>query len=315
MATFLVTGAAGFIGSHLVEYLLKNNHQVVGLDNLSSGSNDNLTFVKKLDHASHFKLVQGDIRSKDLCEDLVKNVDFVLHQAALSSVPKSFENPLEVNDININGTLNLLQAAKKHPVKRFVLASSCSVYGDTPHLPIPETAHFFPMSPYAISKATAEFYTRLYYEDFGVPTVNLRYFNVFGPRQKLDSDYSAVIPKFIKAILNNEKVTIYGNGQQTRDFVYVKNIVLANVFACFASQDYLGKSINIGTGHSISILDLVESILKLTEKETTLQFLPRRTGDIEKSVADIKALKGLNIKMDEWVSFEDGLAQLIESLK
>lgn len=225
---FLVTGGAGFIGSHISQRLLSEGHFVRVLDNFSSGKEENLSFAAGAPKGS-FELVRGDIRDKATCDSAAASVDYVLHQAALRSVPKSMKEPESYNDVNIGGTLNILQSCAKNKVKRMVFASSSSVYGDVTRFP--EREDFYPalISPYALSKLAGEYYCRIFSEHFGVETVCLRYFNVFGPRQALDDEYAVVIPKFIHCILNGQQPPIFGTGKQSRDFTFIDNVVQANI--------------------------------------------------------------------------------------
>ena len=241
---FLVTGGAGFIGSNIVERLLKDGHFVRVLDNFYSGKRENLNFViaseattkssviaSEAKQSQNFELIEGDIRDKAACEKACTGMDYVLHQAALRSVPKSMKEPESYNEVNIGGILNMLQAASKAKVKRFVFASSSSVYGDTDKFPEEESAYPLLISPYALSKLAGEYYCRIFSEFFGVETACLRYFNVFGPRQALDDEYAVVIPKFIHCILHDKQPPIFGNGKQSRDFTYIDNVVQANILA------------------------------------------------------------------------------------
>ena len=226
MSSFLVTGGAGFIGSHIVEELVREGQNVRILDNFSSGKKENLQGLR-----GKIELIKADIRSKESCLKACRGVDFVLHQAALRSVPKSMGNPKEYNEVNIGGTLNMLEAAKKNKVKRFVFASSSSVYGDA--LSFPEKESFIPqpISPYALTKLTGEYYCKIFSFHYGLPAISLRYFNVFGPRQSLDDEYAVVVPKFINCMLKNECPPVYGSGKQSRDFTVVTNVVNANILA------------------------------------------------------------------------------------
>ena len=234
---FLVTGGAGFIGSHIVERLIRDSHYVRVLDNFSSGKESNLSFVTPqsslISHPSSlkFELIHGDIRDFPTCLKACEGVDYVLHQAALRSVPKSMTRPHEYNAVNIDGTVNVLEAALKSKVRRVVLASSSSVYGNATKFPEKETDMPLLISPYALTKLAAEYYSRVYSENFGLETVNLRYFNVFGPRQSLDDEYAVVIPKFIDCMLDGRNPPIHGTGKQSRDFTYVDNVVEANILA------------------------------------------------------------------------------------
>src|SRR3989344_3846853 len=230
MNKFLVTAGAGFIGSNIAEALIKQGHSVRVLDNFFSGKEENLEFAKGLGR-DKFELIRGDIRDKETCDKACKGIDYISHQAALRSVPKSMTDPESYNNVNINGTLFLLQAAAKNKVKRMVIASSSSVYGDTDKFPETETDLPLLISPYALSKLTTEYYCRIFSEFFGIETVCLRYFNVFGPKQALDDEYAVVIPKFIHCIMNDEPPPIFGTGKQSRDFTYIDNVVSANILA------------------------------------------------------------------------------------
>ena len=257
MSKFLVTGGAGFIGSHIVRALLKKGHHVRVLDNFSSGKIGNLKSVIK-----EIELVSGDIRSQNTCSKAAKGIDFVLHQAALRSVPKSLKTPGEYNEVNIWGTLNMLEASLKNKVKRFVLASSSSIYGDVDKFP--EREDFLPqlISPYALSKLAGEYYCKIFSYHYGLSTACLRYFNVFGPRQSLDDEYAVVIPKFITCLLKNQQPPIYGSGKQSRDFTYVANVVEANILAT-RKNNLKGEVFNIAGGKDYSILELVKILNKI----------------------------------------------------
>jgi nucleoside-diphosphate-sugar epimerase len=281
MSKFLVTGGAGFIGSHIVERLVKENHFVRVLDNFSSGRIENLEkVIKKID------LIKDDIRQPRTCESATKGMDFVLHQAALRSVPKSMKNPAEYNEVNINGTLNLLLGAKKNKIKRFVFASSSSVYGDTDKFPEREDFLPQPISPYALTKLTGEHYCSIFSHHFGLPAVALRYFNVFGPRQSLDDEYAVVIPKFISCMLKDEPPPIFGTGRQSRDFTYIDNVVQANILAAKSSEIKAGV-FNVASGKDYTILELVEVLNKLMNKNIRPKFLPSRQGDVFRTLSDL----------------------------
>jgi nucleoside-diphosphate-sugar epimerase len=256
---YLVTGGAGFIGSHIVERLLKAGHFVRVLDNFSSGKRENLAFVGTVPvkanlklqkgtvpKSSNFELIEGDIRDKTTCNKAYQGIDIISHQAALRSVPKSMQAPHEYNEVNIDGTVNLLEAARENKIKRFVFASSSSVYGDTYKFPEREDAYPLLISPYALTKLAGEYYCRIFSEHFGLETVCLRYFNVFGPRQALDDEYAVVIPKFIHCILNDQQPPIFGTGKQSRDFTYIDNVVEANILA--ATQELEGSVPPAGGG-------------------------------------------------------------------
>ncbi len=300
MSRFLVTGGAGFIGSHIVEALVKQGQYVRVLDNFSSGKISNLKGLeKKID------LVKGDICSQAACIKAAKRVDFVLHQAALRSVPKSMVDPHAYNRVNIDGTLNMLEASRRNKVKRFVFASSSSVYGEVKDYPEKESFIPGPISPYALSKLTGEHYCKIFSLYFGLPTIALRYFNVFGPRQALDDDYAVVIPKFINCLLNNQQPPIFGNGKQSRDFTFVENVVQANLNAVKANQVKYGV-FNVAAGKDTRILDLARVLNKILGKDIQPLFLPVRAGDVFRTLADIgQAKKKLNYKPA--VDFIDGL--------
>ena len=310
MSKYLVTGAAGFIGSNLVEELLNQGHEVIGFDNLSTGSRDNLAFVNQMTNGKNFRFVEADIRDLNQCHEACKDVDYVLHQAALGSVPRSMEHPALYNDNNITGTLNILIAARDAKVNRFVFASSSSVYGDTPTLPKIETMIPSPKSPYAISKITGEYYCKVFWTAYGLPTVALRYFNIFGKRQSPTSQYAAVIPKFITAYLNNESPTIHGDGEQTRDFTHVRNAIKANLNACHVSEEAFGKHINVGCGDRISLNMLSDKIKQITHSTANPNYTPPRPGDVKDSLASTE-LAATYLKLSPWVSLEEGLGQTI----
>jgi UDP-glucose 4-epimerase len=306
---YLVTGGAGFIGSNIVNELLSRGKKVRVLDNFSTGKRENLQpFLSNPD----FELIEGDLRSFHIVREAVQDVSFVLHQGALPSVPRSIKDPITSNDVNILGTLNILEAAKEFGVKRVVYASSSSVYGDNETLLKVESMPVNPFSPYALSKYAAERYCQIYNNLYNIETVCLRYFNVFGPNQDPTSEYSAVIPKFINLIRNNISPIIFGDGSQSRDFTYVTNNVEANILACTA-RNVNGKVFNIACGKRYTILDLVETINKLMGKTIKPKFSTRRPGDVLHSLADIKRAKmylGFEVK----VNFETGLKKLIEKL-
>ena len=289
MARYLVTGAAGFIGSHLVETLLERGETVVGLDNLSSGRLETLSFVETLGYSSRFTFIEGSILDFDTCGHAVRGCDYVLHHAALSSVPGSIANPVLYQHNNVTGTMTLLEASRQEGVKRFIFASSSSVYGDSPALPKEETMPLLPLSPYAVSKLTGELYCKLYTTVYGLPTVSLRYFNVFGPRQSPTSDYAAVIPRFITAFKKGEAPVIYGDGEQSRDFIYIGNVCDANIQACLVGEHVFGQVYNIGSGHACSINELVAVLKETMGVSLEPAFLPPRVGDIRDSVASIVA--------------------------
>jgi len=305
---FLVTGGAGFIGSHIAEALVKKGYFVRVLDNFSSGRLENLEKVR-----SRIELVRGDIRSPRTCLKATKGIDFVLHQAALRSVPKSLLNPQDYNQVNIQGTLNLLQAALKNKIKNFVFASSSSVYGDAKSFPEKENFAPQPISPYALTKLAGEYYCRLFSYHYRLPTVSLRYFNVFGPRQSLDDEYAVVIPKFIHCMLNNRQPPIFGTGKQSRDFTYVDNVVQANILAA-GKLSLRGEVFNVAAGQDYTILELVKILNRLMHKDIQPVFLPLRPGDVFKTQADLSyARKALGLRPR--VDFISGLQLALEYFK
>lgn len=305
MKKFLVTGGAGFIGSHIVEKLVKEKYYVRVLDNFSSGKKENLKEV-----ASRIDLITGDIRSSQTCLKATKDIDFVLHQAALRSVPKSLNNPQEYNEVNIQGVLNLLQASSENKIKLFVLASSSSIYGDVKAFPEKENFLPQPISPYALSKLAGEHYCKIFSYHYGLPTVSLRYFNVFGPRQSVDDEYAVVIPKFITSILNNQPPPIYGTGKQSRDFTYIDNVVNANILATKKIKSK-GEVFNVAGGKNYGILELAMILNKIMRKNIQPVFLPLRQGDVFKTRADLsnsRKFLGYSPKVD----FLKGLKLTVE---
>ncbi|MDD5137449.1 MAG: SDR family oxidoreductase [Candidatus Omnitrophica bacterium] len=309
MSKYLVTGGAGFIGSNIAEKLIAAGHFVRVLDNFVSGRESNLSFAKGLG-PERYELIRGDIRDKSACERACSGMDFVLHQAALRSVPKSLKEPESYNDVNIGGTLNMLQAASAQKVKRFVLASSSSVYGDVDRFP--EKEDFCPklISPYALSKLAGEYYCRIYSEFFGVETVALRYFNVFGPKQALDDEYAVVIPKFIHCIMHDEEPPIFGTGRQSRDFTYIDNVVSANILAA-TTPGIKHDVFNVANGRDNTVLQIVESLNRIFHKKIKPRFLPVRAGDVFRTRADISKI-GRSLGFKPVVGFEEGLKKTVE---
>jgi UDP-N-acetylglucosamine/UDP-N-acetylgalactosamine 4-epimerase len=281
MAVYLITGGAGFIGSNLVAELVGRGERVRVLDNFATGQRPNLAAL-----ADKIEVIEGDIRSYHIVREAVDGVDFVLHQAALPSVPRSVRDPITTNEVNVLGTLNMLQAARDAGVKRLVYASSSSVYGDNPELPKREIMCPRPLSPYAISKLAGEQYCQTFWRLYGFETVCLRYFNVFGPRQDPTSQYAAVIPRFITALLNQTPLTIYGDGQQSRDFTFIANVVHANLLACTAPT-VAGGVFNIACGERYTLLDLVAQLAAAIEQEPQIVHMQDRPGDVPHSQADI----------------------------
>lgn len=316
---FLVTGGAGFIGSHITEKLLKDGHFVRVLDNFSSGKRENLSFTSKLQTPS-YELIKGDIRDISTCAKACESIDYVLHQAALRSVPKSLKEPHEYNIVNIDGTLNMLEAAKKAKVKRFVMASSSSVYGDTDKFPQREDAYPLLISPYALSKLAGEYYCRIFSEHYGLETIALRYFNVFGPKQALDDEYAVVIPKFIHCILHDEQPPIFGTGKQSRDFTYIDNVVSANILAATAhptpntqrpTNVAFHTVLNVANGKDNTVLDLVSKLNAILGKRIEPKLLPVRAGDVFRTLADISKIQGV-LGYKPVMGFDDGLRKTVE---
>lgn len=315
----IVTGGAGFIGSHLVEELINQEANVIVIDNLSTGNKENLKQAKTLakKNKTLFKLYKADIRNIKALEKIFQEfspIDYVFHEAAIASVPKSIDNPKETFENNVMGTLNLLELSKKYRIKRFIFASSSAVYGNTQNLPIKEEEPLNTLSPYALSKQIGEELLRQFYELYDLETVSLRYFNVFGTRQDPNGPYAAVIPIFIKKILNNEEPTIFGDGLQTRDFIYVKNVTKANIYlAKLDKEKVAGKSFNIAGGNRINLLDLIKNINEILNKNITPKFEESRVGDIKHSYADISKL--INLGFSIKTSFSQGLKETIDYYK
>ncbi len=312
MSKYLITGGAGFIGSNIAERLIAEGHSVHILDNFSGGKEENLDFAKGLGK-DRFQIFRGDISVPADCERSTEGVDYVLHQAGLKSVPKSLVDPKSYNDVNITGTMYLLQAASKYKVKRFVMASSSSVYGNTDKFPQKEEHMPLLISPYALSKLAGEYYCRIYSEFFEVDTVALRYFNVFGPKQALDDEYSAVIPKFIHCILKDEQPPVFGNGLQSRDFTYIDNVVSANINAA-TTPGIKHEVFNAATGHEYSVLDIIAGINKALGKNIQPKFLPVRRGDIFRSNSDSSKLQRMTA-YKPLVGFDEGLKKTVEYFK
>ena len=309
-ASFLITGGAGFIGSHIVEYLLSHGAKKVRvLDNLSTGFERNLESFSAF-HA--FEFFPGDIRNPTVCEEACAGIDYVSHQAALGSVPRSVKDPITSNEVNVSGFVNMITAAKNEGVKSFVYASSSSVYGDEPNLPKVEARVGNPLSPYAVTKKTNELYADVFGKLYGLKTVGLRYFNVFGPRQDPHGPYAAVIPLFIEGIMKNSPVFINGDGGQTRDFTYVDNAVQANILGLLCTNEAaFGEAYNIAVGENFSVTFLYEAIRDLLGKSHEATYRKPREGDIRNSLADIsKAQTLLGYKPTE--RFMDGLKKTVE---
>lgn len=290
-----------------MDALVKRGDQVVVLDNLATGKWENI-----LHQRNHIIFHQGDIRDFESVLRAMEGAEYVLHQAALGSVPRSISDPKTTNEVNISGTLNLLVAARDQGVKRFVYAGSSSVYGDTVELPKHEAMPLRPISPYALSKATAEEYSRVFNVVYGLKTTTLRYFNVFGPRQDPNSQYAAAIPKFVAALLDGKSPQIYGDGSASRDFTYVANVVHANLLALGAGNAADGKSFNVGAGGQVGLLELVGTIQQALGTDIELEFLPPRPGEVQHSCASIKAAKEA-FGYEPIVGFMDGISETIDS--
>jgi UDP-glucose 4-epimerase len=307
MSKILVTGGAGFIGSNLAEVLLRRGHFVRVLDDFSTGRRENLIFDKRYPSLG---IMEGDIREAATCQEAVKGMEYVFHQAALPSVQRSVEDPATSNAVNVGGTLNILLAARGEGVKRVIYASSSSVYGDTPTLPKHEEMPSHPLSPYALQKNIGEQYCQLFHQLYGLETVSLRYFNIFGPKQDPNSIYSAVIPKFIDALIQGRPPIIFGDGEQSRDFTYVENVVQANLLAMSAEHLH-GEAINIACGQRTSLnqlLDILKGILR--SKQSPVYEEPRK-GDVRHSLADIRKGKEI-MNYEPTVGIEVGLKKTVE---
>ncbi|MEW6730350.1 MAG: SDR family oxidoreductase [Acidobacteriota bacterium] len=301
--TVLVTGGAGFIGSHLVERLLKEGYHVRVLDNFSTGRQANLAQV-----LDEIELYEADLRDDIAVKEAVTGSVYILHQAALGSVPRSIDDPLTTHECNSTGTLKLLLAARQTGVRRVVYASSSSVYGNTPTLPKHEMMSPTPLSPYALSKLTGEIYCQLFTSVYRLETVSLRYFNVFGPRQDSHSQYAAVIPRFIEALLSDRRPLIYGDGEQTRDFTYIDNVVEANLLAMTASGEVAGEVLNVAGGENHTVNELARTLSEALNIPLALEFTDSRAGDVQDSYADIsKAIRLLNYRVN--IGFQEGIAR------
>lgn len=308
---FLITGGAGFIGSNLCEALLEMGYYVRCLDNFSTGKCEN---IEPFLQSENFELIEGDIRNFDVCMQACDGIDYVSHQAAWGSVPRSIAMPLVYEEINIKGTVNMMEAARQNGVKKFVYASSSSVYGDEPNLPKHEDRVGKVLSPYALTKRTDEEYGRLYSELYGLQTVGFRYFNVFGRRQDPDGAYAAVIPKFVKQLVNGEAPTINGDGKQSRDFTYIENVIEANLKGMASDSDVSGEAFNIAYGGQVFLIDLYRKLESLLGKNTEPVYGPDRAGDIKHSNADItKARNMLGYEPD--YDFEKGIELAVDWYK
>lgn len=312
-SSFLVTGGAGFIGSHITEYLLKNGAgRVRVLDNLATGFQKNIDLFTGY---SNFEFLEGDIRDFETCKKACEGIDYVTHQAALGSVPRSVKDPVTSNEVNVSGFINMITAAKDAGVKSFVYASSSSVYGDEPNLPKVEERVGNPLSPYAVTKKTNELYADVFAKLYGMKIVGLRYFNVFGPRQDPDGPYAAVIPLFVSGIINQTPVYINGDGEQTRDFTFVDNAVQANVRGMLCDNpDAFGKAYNVAVGENFSVNLLYTAIREMLGLQHEATYREERAGDIRNSLADISKARTL-LGYEPTQRFMDGLKQTVAFFK
>lgn len=307
---FLVTGGAGFIGSHVAERLLRDGHRVRVLDNFSSGSRENLAFGRG---NPCLEVVEGDIRDFGATLAAARGVEVIFHQAAMRSVPRSIDDPLGANENNVTGTLNILRSAREAGVRRVVYASSSSVYGDRPDLPKREEQPPAPISPYAVSKLAGEFYCAIWSRLYGLKTVGLRYFNVFGPRQDPASQYAAVIPRFIAWALRGEPLEVHGDGTQSRDFTYIENVVEANLLAANA-PGVAGEMLNVGCGSRVSLLEIIARLEGIVGRRLDRRHTARRPGDVPHTLADIAKAKRF-LGYAPLVEFGEGLRRTVEFFK
>lgn len=305
---YLVTGGAGFIGSNIVDALVAKGERVRVLDNFSTGDPANLAAVK-----DRVEIVEGDLRDMDAVRRAVAGVTYISHQAALRSVPRSVDDPLSTDAVNTHGTLQLLVAAREAKVRRVVYASSSSVYGDSPLLPKVEDHTPAPISPYAVAKLAAELYCRMFTRLYGLETVSLRYFNVFGPKQSPESKYAAVVPLFMRAAMNNETIIVHGDGEQSRDFTYIDNVVQANLLAC-TTPGVGGEVFNIACDSRHSVLEIALTVEKLLGRKVSIEHTPPRSGDVRHTQASIeKATRLLHYRPT--VGFEEGMCRTFEHLR
>lgn len=302
--SFVVTGGAGFIGSHLVDYLVSHNaKRIVVLDDLSTGNIDNL---KPFESYKGFEFIQGSICDKAICDRAFKGIDYILHEAALCSVPRSVANPIATHDVNVSGFLNVLVSARDAGVKRLVYASSSSVYGDSKALPKKETDQPSPLSPYAVSKYSNELYASTFARNYGMSVAGLRYFNIFGPRQNPFGQYAAAIPLFVTALMQNKPPVIYGDGTQTRDFTFIENVVQANIKALLTSSDVKGQVFNVACGEQVSVNALFKILAGYANSNLAPVYQPSRLGDVKDSKAAIEKANEL-LEYSPGVYFKDGI--------
>ena len=305
MSKFLITGGAGFIGSNIADKLVESGEKVRIIDNFESGKKEYLESV-----INDIELIEGDIRDADAMKKATAGMDYVLHLAALRSVPRSVEKPLPTNDVNVAGTLNVLLASRDAGVKRVVYASSSSAYGDSPELPKVETQLPVPVSPYAVSKLAGELYCAVFTRLYGLETVALRYFNVFGPRQDPESEYATVVPKFVLSFIEDGTPEVHGDGTQSRDFTYVSNVVDANIAAATAPGAG-GKMFNVACGERYSILQILETLEKIFGKKIEPRFTPYRSGDVKHTLADVSAAEKV-MGYKAAVGFEEGMRRTVD---
>lgn len=311
--TFLITGCAGFIGSHIAQYLLEHDAKLVkGLDNYLTGQKSNIDLLLKY---PNFEFLEYDICNIDDCKKACEGVDFVSHQAALGSVPRSIKNPIHSHQVNVDGFLNMLIAARDANTKRFVFASSSSVYGDSTSLPKQEDKIGKPLSPYAVTKYTNELYASIFSKNYGIETIGFRYFNVFGPRQDPNGQYAAVIPKFISSLLKNENPIIDGDGLQTRDFTFVENVVQINIKAMLQNNvEALNKIYNVAVGENFSVLEMYNEMQHIIGTNFSPSHTETRKGDIRNSLADISLAK-THLEYNPTVTFKEGLNKTVQFFK